>query len=485
MKTSLFSRRWLGLAVIGLALVLIDTLRAANTTIPLSQIGAKATADYQGDGLTVTATDCGARLHCVFQRLDGEATREGLWLASTVTNHPGDRFRVKVVGVGRVPENVERGASKRDSVVPLPTLLRSDAPGLASTGSVSMDGRTVRYSRPGLVEGYTVSMDGLRQDFVVLEKPPLNSQPSTLNPSVGPLRVELAVSGARVEAMAGGARLVLEQSGRRIAYSKLHVTDAKGKELPARMEVLGDDYGKESGSRASVLECGSPLPLSADPEPTESGRGLPHSKTLRSTAHLAVVVDDAGAEYPVRIDPTFSDANWISMNPSVPGVAGSNAAVVDGSGNLYIGGSFTWAGAVNANQVVKWDGSSWSALGSGINDVVLALAVSGSDLYAGGRFTMAGGKAATNIAKWDGSSWSALGPGISYYMVCALAVSGSDLFAGGDFRTEDGTSTGIARWNGNSWCALGSGIGESGSLVKALAVSGSDLYAGGGRDGGR
>ncbi len=28
---------------------------------------------------------------------------------------------------------------------------------------------------------------------------------------------------------------------------------------------------------------------------------------------LAVLLDDADAVYPVRIDPTFSDANWIGM----------------------------------------------------------------------------------------------------------------------------------------------------------------------------
>jgi hypothetical protein len=43
---------------------------------------------------------------------------------------------------------------------------------------------------------------------------------------------------------------------------------------------------------------------------------------------------------------------------------------------------------------------------------VFALAVSGSDVYAGGNFKTAGGGAATNIAKWNGSSWSALGSGM-------------------------------------------------------------------------
>ena len=46
----------------------------ATTAIPWSQLGAKAGADYQGDALAVIPTAEGARLRCVFQRLEGEAT---------------------------------------------------------------------------------------------------------------------------------------------------------------------------------------------------------------------------------------------------------------------------------------------------------------------------------------------------------------------------------------------------------------------------
>src|SRR6266851_8127610 len=113
-----------------------------------------------------------------------------------------------------------------------------------------------------------------------------------------------------------------------------------------------------------------------------------HGVTRPTVAMLVVVVNDAAAVYPVRIDPTFSDANWISMNPSIPGADSTvYAAVVDVSGNLYIGGSFTVVGGVIANSIAKWNGSSWTALDSGMNSYVSALAVSGSDLYAGGYFT--------------------------------------------------------------------------------------------------
>src|SRR5262249_22910409 len=136
---------------------------------------------------------------------------------------------------------------------------------------------------------------------------------------------------------------------------------------------------------------------------------------------------------PVSFAATFSDANWISMG----GIAGPDgqvgAAVVDGSGNLYIGGDFIVAFDVGANGIAKLDGTRWSALGSGLTGsspnvpTVWALAVVGSNLYAGGNFTNAGGVAATNIAKWNGSSWSALGSGMAGGSVYALAASGSDL----------------------------------------------------------
>ena len=179
------------------------------------------------------------------------------------------------------------------------------------------------------------------------------------------------MTGAKAESLANGARLVLADSGRNLAYHRLQVTDARGRELAARLEVTA---------------------------PTS----------------LTVAVDDANAVYPVRIDPTFSDADWISIG-GLPGADNTvNAAVFDGSGNLYIGGSFIVVGNVVANRIAKWDGSSWSTLGTGIdNGGVSALAISGSDLYVGGSFTRIGGSTAYSIAKWNGSSWSALGTGMN------------------------------------------------------------------------
>jgi PKD domain/Bacterial SH3 domain len=158
-------------------------------------------------------------------------------------------------------------------------------------------------------------------------------------------------------------------------------------------------------------------------------------------------------------------------------VNGAVSALAVSGSDMYAGGSFTTAGGVSANYIAKWNGSSWSALGSGLNAWVSALAVSGSDVYAGGVYTIAGGVSANQIAKWNGSSWGTLGSGISDWGVRALVVSGSDVYVGGVFTTAGGVSANqIAKWNGSSWSALGSGMNSS---VLALAVSGNDLYGGG------
>ena len=144
---------------------------------------------------------------------------------------------------------------------------------------------------------------------------------------------------------------------------------------------------------------------------------------------------------------------------------------------MYVGGSFVTAGGVTVNNIAKWNGSAWSALGSGTNNVVRALAPSGTDLYAGGDFTTADGANATRIAKWNGSAWSALGAGMDN-RVSALVAFGADLYVGGFYTTAGGVSANrIAKWDGSAWSALGSGLN---SYVNAMAISGANLYFGGG-----
>ena len=152
---------------------------------------------------------------------------------------------------------------------------------------------------------------------------------------------------------------------------------------------------------------------------------------------------------------------------------------------MYAGGSFSTAAYLTVHSIAKWNGYSWSTLGFGMDNTVLALAVSGSDLYEGGDFTKAGGSPANAAAKWNGLNWTALGSGIGgtdMNSVYALAVSGTTVCARGLFTMAGNVgASSIARWDGYSWTAPDylRGATYSHPEVQALAMSGSNVCAGG------
>jgi hypothetical protein len=193
----------------------------------------------------------------------------------------------------------------------------------------------------------------------------------------------------------------------------------------------------------------------------------------------------------------WNGSTWSALGSGLP-TGGILAMTVfdDGTGPaLYVGGTFTSVGGVAANNIAKWNGSSWSALGTGMNSLVFALTVfdagSGPALYAGGDFTIAGGVPTRFIASWNGSAWSTLAGGEAGSFVLSLTVfndgTGAALYAGGNFSTAGNVTVNqIAKWNGASWSALGSGMAGglgSSTFVQAMTEyddgSGPALYAAG------
>ena len=155
----------LALAVMSVVAAPAEPNRSA---IPFEQLGAAASKRYTGDGLSITQGAEGVSMRCVFQKMQGRVTSQGLWLTSTAEPSKRSPFRVVAQSVGR------------EHSVPTP---------LASVGEVQSHLQTVRFHRVGLDEEYAVSVDGVRQDFVVLERPA----------GAGELAVRLAVSGVKVE----------------------------------------------------------------------------------------------------------------------------------------------------------------------------------------------------------------------------------------------------------------------------------------------
>jgi len=177
-----------------------------------------------------------------------------------------------------------------------------------------------------------------------------------------------------------------------------------------------------------------------------------------------------------------SDHQWHALGKGI--TWGRVYSLVISGSYLYVGGYFD---AVNdtdipADGIARWNmnTSTWSTVGgpgfsktSGSPDVY-ALAVDGSgNVYAGGDFSFINGLQVLNVAKWSGSAWSAVGSlGTTSEKVEALVWHGSTLVAAGNFATLHH----IAAWNGVSWSSLGAGTDKE---VYALAADSSFLYVGG------
>ena len=174
----------------------------------------------------------------------------------------------------------------------------------------------------------------------------------------------------------------------------------------------------------------------------------------------------------------WNGSSWSALGaglgPYTGGINGVSALLWSGT-ELYAGGSFSDSGGVGVPALARWDGSSWTAVGEGVNGTISALGWDGSSLFAGGKFTMAGGMAAQNIARWNGTAWSPLGSGVNSN-VNAITVRGADVFVGGLFTDAGGVSARrIAKWDGLAWSALGVMNGQ----VNKLVLQGTNLYAGG------
>ncbi len=154
-------------------------------------------------------------------------------------------------------------------------------------------------------------------------------------------------------------------------------------------------------------------------------------------------------------------------------------AVATSGTDVYIGGIFLNLGGNGAiDCFAKWDGAAWSQMGSTLSNEVRAITVDGAEVYIGGSFVNAGGDPnADRIARWNGADWSwfAAAPAPST-TVRSIVPRGGDLYVGGSFYSTSNDLKSVAKWDGTAWHGLGGGLG---GVVNVVAVHGGDVYVGG------
>jgi PKD repeat protein len=184
----------------------------------------------------------------------------------------------------------------------------------------------------------------------------------------------------------------------------------------------------------------------------------------------------------------WNGTNWSSLGGFTTTFNNDVRAITSYNGELWAGGDFTNAGGCTAcDRIVKWNGTAWVGGNSGVDipggldSTVRVLYVDPASnlLYLGGHFLDVGGNTnCAGVAVYNGTAWSALGSGVNSYVRAIHAYNGN-IIVGGDFTDASGTpASKIAKWNPatSTWSAMGTGMND---YVKAMEVYNGELYAGG------
>lgn len=180
----------------------------------------------------------------------------------------------------------------------------------------------------------------------------------------------------------------------------------------------------------------------------------------------------------------WNGTSWSSLTNSMSNYASINALTIYNS-KLIAAGSFTDISGTTFHNIAQWDGSNWTSLGTGISTqtagaTVQSMVVFNGELYTAGNFTIAGGVPVNNIAKWDGTTWSNVGTGFPNCSggfsseVQSLCVYNNELYAGN-------CTSGVSKWSGTAWVTVGGGITPNGQGygVRSMTVFDNKLIVGG------
>lgn len=181
-------------------------------------------------------------------------------------------------------------------------------------------------------------------------------------------------------------------------------------------------------------------------------------------------------------------ANGTDFSVNALAVSGTDLIVGGGIFNVYNSA----ANIVRVNAVARWNGTTWAvfngatgAAKNGVSGYLNTIHTSGNNVYLGGAFSQGYNGdgttvSANNIVRWTGSAWQALGAsagstgnGLDTQTQTILALAGF-VYTGGTFQKAYNNSSGVVdtprlgRWNGSSWSDV---IGPSAKDVACASAA--------------
>lgn len=326
------------------------------------------------------------------------------------------------------------------------------------------DGNRVEYQRGSLVEWYVNGPAGLEQGFTISARPTsAASNPKTQASHSPPLTIALATKGNLTAAGCSSRKKVgrakeltlCDGSGHAVLrYTGLDAHDASGRELAAWIELDGQS--------------------------------------------LQLRVDDAGARYPVVIDPFIQVAKLTAPNGDLSGYFGASVSISGDGNTIAVGAYATKVGStvregavyVFSNSALGWKQSARLTPSDGVTDGQFGFAVSvdrnGRTIVTSGLGTPSGAGANVYVFNFSGGAYAQTAEfaGIDFPRSVAVSGDGNTIAVGNPSRDRSTGAVYVYSNDGSGWSLaatlIASDAMEQDILGHSVSISadGSTIVAG-------
>jgi hypothetical protein len=142
--------------------------------------------------------------------------------------------------------------------------------------------------------------------------------------------------------------------------------------------------------------------------------------------------------------------DWLPLGPGIQGGQSGARSLAVYDGDLYVAGQFNMSTGNVGQDIMRWDGTQFHPVGLGLQlqlgdfttfSLGECMIVQDGLLWVGGSFNYAGGVEARGVATWDGTQWCGVGGDIEY------AVHGMAFYRDTLFISCGWTIDGDSVWN--------------------------------------
>jgi hypothetical protein len=151
------------------------------------------------------------------------------------------------------------------------------------------------------------------------------------------------------------------------------------------------------------------------------------------------------------------------------------ALALQPNGDPIVGGGVLGADGTLARGITRWNGTSFEALGDGLDGAVLDihLAANGT-ILAAGSFQNSGANPVVGVAHWNGTSWQSIGGGLPGIVTQILQLPDGSVIA----TATQVDALRVMRFDGSAWTQLGAAF-PSGTVYDLVRLPNGNLVVAG------